>query len=208
MTQGKSQGSSVIVVLVGLFVVMALGFGGWYVWHKNDSKTVKSTNSTASSTATKSTGTESQVTPPSDPSDGGKYMVIPEWGVRVALPPDLQNKLTYKLGDAVTDPDTNLAPQGATFYLAISALAHPEACAGDTIDTLAGPSVGAGAVYLRTARSKPLNTAGMKYSTKVNILVKGDYAFNLNYGATPACSGDESAFSELYDALAGSLSSY
>ncbi len=70
--------------LLALLVLGLIGggsFGGWKYWQDHHSS---KTNSTTQKT--------------NDPSEGGKYLVIKEWGVKMPLSAHLQNiKLQYEL---------------------------------------------------------------------------------------------------------------
>jgi len=63
------------ILLVGILV--ALGFGGWKYWQNRDAKQTK----TALNNTQKN----------NDPSEGGKYLVIKEWGVRFSLTKDIKD---------------------------------------------------------------------------------------------------------------------
>lgn len=75
----------VAVVLVAIIVIAAAVFGGWYVWQKNDKD--KSTD------ADMTQNNQNEEKPSGDPSEGGRYFVISEWGVRFELPDDLRGDL-------------------------------------------------------------------------------------------------------------------
>lgn len=47
----------------------------------------------------------SQTSKQSDPSEGGKYLYIKEWGVRFKLPEELVNSVSYKPNALSTDED-------------------------------------------------------------------------------------------------------
>jgi len=103
----KIRGFSTVAVLLIVLVVLGLGVGGWYVWHEN--KNDNSTGTKSNSNQQEDTQTAGQGTKPSDPSDGGKYLVIKEWGVRLLLPSGLQNDAYYEYAKD--------APRGESIYL-------------------------------------------------------------------------------------------
>lgn len=74
------------VVIAVIAVVAALAVGGWYVWDKN-----KEEKKTSDSTSQNNQEEQKQ----SDPSEGGKYLVIKEWGVRFELPEELRSGIEY-----------------------------------------------------------------------------------------------------------------
>lgn len=65
--------------LVSVLVLAVIGATGWYVWQDNQNT---STNSNRRSDTSSTQQLPSQPQQP-DPSEGGKYLVIKEWGVRV-----------------------------------------------------------------------------------------------------------------------------
>src|SRR6185295_6100373 len=87
----NSSGFSQIAVVGALLVLLLVGFGGWYVWHSNHKNDTNKSNSEA----TGNTNTKGQLNPQSDPTEGGKYLAIQEWGVRIPLPVELQGDNVY-----------------------------------------------------------------------------------------------------------------
>jgi hypothetical protein len=88
--RNRSQGFTRAIVLL-VTVIAVAGFGGWYVWHKSHAKTP-----TTSSNNTQQTPTTHKTAPPTaDPSEGGKYLVIKEWGVRIPLAEELRGDVKY-----------------------------------------------------------------------------------------------------------------
>ncbi len=177
----KTAGFSVIEALIILLVISAISVGGWYVAHNRQTGTHKASNTTTEHKTTQPT----QNTKPSDPSEGGKYLVIKEWGVRSALPEGLWGKVAYKIQTA-TDPDTDLLLQAATIFISSSSL-KPNLCAIDT--TNIGPSVLTGIQYIRSSQSKPFNANRYRGNFKENVLTASGYAYHLNY-ITPDCVGE------------------
>lgn len=86
----QSPGFSIIETVIVVAVVIAAGLGGWYVWQKNHK--ANSTTSSNTTTQTKQSNTQSQT---ADPSEGGKYLVITEWNVRMPLAAELQDDVKY-----------------------------------------------------------------------------------------------------------------
>jgi hypothetical protein len=74
----------IAVIVLILAVVAAAGLAGWYVWERNQKDTKQTSNS----------NTQSQV----DPTEGGKFLVIKEWGVRFELPEELRGDVYYRIG--------------------------------------------------------------------------------------------------------------
>ena len=184
-TRLRSLGFSPIITIVILVVTVA-GFGGWYVWHKSSGNTAtEQTTNTETSEKTPATATQqNQTSPPANPSEESKYLVIEEWGVRVALPEGMDGVVTYKMGEVVSDPDGNQI-QAAKIMLATSALPGNEC---GTFSTSVGQASESGAQYIRSESSKPFNAARYKWTFKENILKTNSYNYHLNY-VTPDCIG-------------------
>jgi len=97
MATQQPNGFSAIITLVALAILISIGAGGWFVLHKNShTGTTKNPGQTATNTAQK----EAETTKPSDPSEGGTYLVIEEMKVRFPLSDDLR-------GDILTHVTTN-----------------------------------------------------------------------------------------------------
>ncbi len=177
----SSTGFSAIEVLVAILVIVVLAASAWFIWHKHTTTSAKKTNAVAQS----NTGHPAQ---PNDPSERGKYLVIKEWGVRVALPNEFQGKTTYVLGDTSVDEDNNQL-QNAKIFVGISTMGEStldenvcavvhNAAIGDVIDT--------GAQYIRSESSKPFDATRYKFTFKENVLSSNPYNYHLNY-LTPDC---------------------
>ena len=118
--KSNSNGFSVVEVLVVIVVVTLLALGGFYVAHKKNDKKVDSTTKSQTASSAKATTKPDTNNPvQTDPSDGGKYLVISEWNKRVLLPSDLQGKVSYiyNSGAGEPDPDTGLPLQNARIYV-------------------------------------------------------------------------------------------
>ena len=87
----QSQGFSVIAGIIAILVVALLGVSGWYIWHKNHKDTSKHPSSSSSTP----TDINSQTGQQGDPSEGGKYLVIKEWNVRLPLSDELRGDVQY-----------------------------------------------------------------------------------------------------------------
>lgn len=187
----RADGFSAVGILIIIFVVAAVGAGGWYVWNKNkDNESVNKNNDATAQTNTSNQDNKPRVQ--TDPSEGGKYLVINEWGVRVALPDNLKGAVTYSLGEAMADPDGNQL-QGAKILIAKSTLTS-NVCA--TTSTSLGDAIESGAQYIRSETSKPFNASRYRWTFKENILTNGGYAYHLNY-VTPDCAGGGSNASKI-----------
>ena len=68
------------VTLVSILVIAGAGYFGWQSWGQNPSP---QTNK--------------------DPSEGGKYLVITEWGVRFEIPENLRKSVSYEKGAGLVD---------------------------------------------------------------------------------------------------------
>lgn len=107
MTAKNQNGFSPLFVLLIVLVVGAVGFGAWYVINQKDENTA--TNQT---TQTESV-TESE--PVSDPSEGGKYLVIKEWGVRFPVSPSIKGDVAYGV-TKIKNPSANEDPYVIYIY--------------------------------------------------------------------------------------------
>ncbi len=75
----NKKGFGAVSLLVFATILVVIGVGGWLVYRQTKKEPSKTTN----------TGQQSQTnnsTTSSDPSEGGKYLVIKEWGVRAKNP--------------------------------------------------------------------------------------------------------------------------
>ena len=73
------KGFSVVEVVVVLAMVAVLAVGGFFVWQKNKDDSAKKSDA-------KTSQSEEE---PSDPSEGGKYLVIEEWAIKLPLNDDI-----------------------------------------------------------------------------------------------------------------------
>lgn len=75
------QKGSATVIAVALVLLIGVAAAGWFVWSKNSDRPKDNVSQQTHKTA--------------DPSEGGKYLVIKEWGVRFPLPEDLRGEVEY-----------------------------------------------------------------------------------------------------------------
>ena len=189
------RGNIAAIVLVCLAFVAVAGFS---VWHFVSKKPAVQPTSVTHSTPKTSTNNNA----PADPSEGGKYLVIKEWGVRATLPASLQGKVTYLLDESHNskDPDTGLELASADIYVMTSAIPESE-CALE--QTNLGTAVTTVTQYIRSNVSPPLNTSRYKGTFKQSVFQDDRYAYHLNY-TIPDCIGAPSnrqKLLELQDSL-------
>ena len=97
MSHNKEIGFSAVIAIVGILVITGLGLSGWYVWNKNKQ------DDTVKVPSNKAMQIEEKQDKQADPSEGGKYLVIKEWGVRFPLPEELRGDiLTYESGTDIS----------------------------------------------------------------------------------------------------------
>lgn len=189
MSKTQSQkGFGAVGTVAVVLVVAVLAFAGWYVWQKNNKKddTSKSNGQTSQNQNGDTKKPDEQK--PADPSEGGKYFVIAEWGVRFQLPEALKGNVTYSLGDPITDPDNNQI-QAAKLQLKNDPAAGNE-CA--LVQKPQGEFFDTAAQFLRVEKSKPFNTQRYKGTFKADLLGDATNVFHLNY-ITPDCAGPSAA---------------
>ena len=180
MTKIQSQKGFGAVGTVAIVLVLAiLAFAGWYVWQKNNKKDASKPNGQTARNETKKPDEQK----PTDPSEGGKYLVITEWGVRFPLPEVLKGNVTYSLSDPVTDPDNNQI-QAAKLLLKNDPAAGNE-CA--LVQKPQGEFFDTAAQFLRVEKSKPFNTQRYKGTFKADLLTDTTNVFHLDY-ITPDCA--------------------
>jgi hypothetical protein len=175
-----SPGFSVVEVIVVLVIIAAAGFGGWYVWskhHKDDSN--KSNTSTQGNN-------ENQNQTTADPSEGGKYLVIKEWGVRFKLPEDLKGQVTYGIRTS-TD-----GAQVAVFEVASIAALPGSSCKLTDISSngWSGKTGGIGSEIHRTTAKIGSDQEALFAFSNMHI---NNYWYSGLYGkGADACVNDES----------------
>ena len=176
----NQKGFGAIGVAAIILVVAIIAFAGWYVWNKNKKDDTKPTGQTAKS----QNQPEPDEQKPADPTEGGKYLVISEWGVRFPIPDSLKGDVSYALGDPVTDPDNNQI-QAAKLLLKNDPAAGNE-CA--VTQKSQGEFIDAAIQLLRVEKSKPLDTQRYKGAFKANVLTDATSVFHANY-VTLDCAG-------------------
>ncbi|HJP96370.1 MAG TPA: prepilin-type N-terminal cleavage/methylation domain-containing protein [Candidatus Saccharimonadales bacterium] len=178
------NGFSVIEVLIAILVVIILAAAGYFAWQKtkkDDDSAKKSTTNT--SQTDKKDANKSNTVQTADPTEGGKYLYIKEWGVRAALPADLHGKVSYQLGDKTSDPDGNLI-QAAKILLMSNSDAD-NSCA--VVTTSSGTFIEAGVQYIQSEVGKAFNASRYKWTFKEDILTDASHDYHLNY-VTPDCA--------------------
>jgi len=163
----KSNGFAHITVIVTLLLALAaIGFGAWYVWQKN--KTAKSADNTNATQKNTSNNRDNNTT---DPSEGGKYLVITEWGVRFELPEGLRGEIEYGIE---TTPDNR---QVAWFEIGKLADIPGSGCKllESTSDGYSGKRGGASVFLVRSASKVPDSEVANYYIANIAI---GDYWYS------------------------------
>jgi prepilin-type N-terminal cleavage/methylation domain-containing protein len=179
-----SKGFSVVEVVVVLVIIAVLALGGFFVWQRNKDDDAKTKNNTSqNNTDNKDNEEEPKDEEPADPSEGGKYLVIVEWGVRFELPTDLRGDVSYSLGEVVIDPDNNQI-QSAKLLLKNVPAAGNEC---SIVATAEGEFIDTAAQLLRVEKDKPFDTSRYKGIFKADLLSDSEHKYHLNY-ITPDCA--------------------
>ncbi|QKV91638.1 hypothetical protein HUT19_07610 [Streptomyces sp. NA02950] len=187
----STNGFSVVEVVVVLFVVAALGVGGFFVWQKakhNDHKT-----SDAKTQTDQKTDTSKDNNPePADPSEGGKYLVIKEWGVRFPLPENMRGDVKYGLR---TDSPAN--QQSASFEVDSLSTLPGSSC--NFIEQSDGSGLSGGTGVLLVRSPQPLDASEGVGSGPIYTSKDGKYY----YLGTPKylCASDEETVGAANNAL-------
>lgn len=89
----KINKKKIMVISAMILGLLILGIIGWFVWQNSNNTQTDDTHQSQQS-ATQDNPAESNNIPPSnpaesDPSEGGKYLVIKEWHVKILLSPDI-----------------------------------------------------------------------------------------------------------------------
>lgn len=92
MQQTNAKGFSIVAVILVIAVLVALAFGAWFVWQKNQDDAKDNNKSSQNGNSNQPNNNQNE---PADPSEGGKYLVITEWGVRFPLPEELRGDISY-----------------------------------------------------------------------------------------------------------------
>lgn len=89
----KNQaGFGAVGIILIVLVIGVIGVTGWYVWRSIDK------GSTENNSANRDGNTHDQVDPLPDPTEGGRYLVIREWSIRIPLTDELKGG-TYIIED-------------------------------------------------------------------------------------------------------------
>lgn len=105
----NQKGFSAVIVLLGLLLVVAVGFTGYFVWNTQNSKKDTAAE-VAPATATKP---ETKQETPAPAKEEQKYLVIKEWGVKIPVSGEISD-LSYiynKSEDTVTLKTEKLSEQ-------------------------------------------------------------------------------------------------
>ncbi len=178
MNKGQAQGFSTIEILVTILVLVAAGFGGWYVWHKNKNGVpVK---------ATMSQGTQNkQPTTPADPYAGWKTYADKGTGsasgVSIKYPSDWEvatggNAFAWEVQHA-TSPEASINVRFVFLDASKTAqqewddCANPDAC---------GPAPGETKIESTTSTTNGLDTYAVKMQGSTGVyyatVIKGTKA--------------------------------
>lgn len=160
-----------LTYILVLLVIGATAFGGWYLWLRNDS----SQNNQAQK----------------DPSEGGKYLIIKEWGVRFELPASLKGSVTYGLRKSDTGEFDLVKPPGTKQEIAkfettkLSSL--PGNCRLFEESDGSGKNGGFGPALIRVKESAYNKS---QVPTGALILTMDEYAF-FRIAAKASCTSSE-----------------
>lgn len=193
MSKEQTQRGFGAVGTVAIVLILAvLAFAGWYVWQKNSNK--KDTNKPNGQTSQNQNNDTKKPDEqkPVDPTEGGKYLVITEWGVRFPLSAQLQNDVdygifTFKNGD-----------QAAYFASKnIAAKSMPGTCGLAPLDDETGKGTFGGLIAVTRSVSKPEQVDQRSFQY-------GSHWFTLGFSNGGACyegdTGQESgAFKSAMD---------
>lgn len=168
----NQQGFSVLEGIVIALVIVLLALGGWWVWHQTKKDEPKPSSNGSQ--------TEGQSEPqPQDPSEGGKYLVITEWGLRFLLPEELRGDVKYGIFTF------NSGDQSAYFASKKIASRSP----GGTCDLASqsetyGQGVAGGTIAVSRSTTKPEDIDQRSFST-------GSYWYTVDFGNGGECyAGD------------------
>lgn len=81
MKKLSSGGFSSVALIISVVILVAVGFAGWRILNRQQVET------------TEDPTTQEEV---SDPTEGGKYFVISEWGIRFPISREIGEDLYYK----------------------------------------------------------------------------------------------------------------
>lgn len=168
---------SLVMVIVALVVLTGLALGSWLIWQKNNGKTPRDTR-----------GDNNQTTPPAikdpDPSEGGKYLVIKEWGIRFPLPEELRGDIAYAI-EARSD-----GTQVAWFEVNELASLPGSQCVLTTFDGASGKGIGA--FLIRTEEKIPSAETAKYYAPSTNIRIEPFWFAGGRERYSETCINDDS----------------
>jgi hypothetical protein len=173
----NQKGFGAIEALIIVAVLAVVGFGGWYITHKNKTGQLASTIS------------KSQTANAADPSDGGKFLVIKEWGVRFPLDASLQGDTTYGI--------RTTSFTAAYFQVGKIADLAGSNCKLQTESDGTGRDGGIGVTLVRSATQLTVPQTSTYSSVAPHI---GQYWYYLAY-PKGACSSDDQAETSADNAL-------
>ncbi len=188
---GNTSIARVMIVLV-VTAIIGLGFTGWMAFAHENKKT-ESHKSSQQANQNFDKRTEE------DPSEGGKYLVITEWGVKALLPSSLQGKISYLLGETVVDEQGN-SINSARIYIEEDAVINHEC---NLNQTSLGESIDTAIQYIRSEKTKPFNVSRYRWEFKQDVYQNEAHAFHLNF-ADQMCINEETdgeSIAELRGAL-------
>lgn len=174
----NSGGFSPLIVIVTIAAIAILAGGGYYVFQKNNDTKPNSSNTAQQDKNDQkdNEGDTPDTQDPKDLSEGGKYLVISEWGVRFPVPEDLKGDITYAIR---TNSD-----QSQVAYFEVGKIAD---LPGSKCN-LDGSNEGIGAFIART--SEEIGELDSKLYYKANQQING-YWFSGGYGKmSDSCAGE------------------
>jgi hypothetical protein len=174
MIKRQSQGFSVLAALAILLVVAAVGTSGWFVWHKHQQASITSKAKDNPSQATNNQQTE-QNPKTTDPSEGGKYLVISEWDMKIPLTNDLQNDVKYGLF-------TFTSGDQAVYFTSKKLVSHGPGGSCDLVPRTdsSGQGISGGTIAVSRSTIKPEENVGSSF-------VIGSYWYTLSPSNGGAC---------------------
>jgi hypothetical protein len=187
----KQHGFGAVEIIIICLVVVVIGAAGFFVFKKTSEKAATApTPASQDATSTQNGDISTKAT--IDHSEGGKYLVIKECGVRVLLPNSLKGNAFYSLREFdEIDGRVEAASINSKFF-------QPEC--RDTAEDL-------GLDVIRTAT----RTDNAPYAYKRNALQAGNYSYHNIYGkegCSKFLSGAKAdVFNELKESI-GTVESY
>ncbi|HSW66519.1 MAG TPA: prepilin-type N-terminal cleavage/methylation domain-containing protein [Bacillota bacterium] len=175
----RSKGFSAIELLVVLVVVLAAGFGGWYIWHKNQNKSTAKQPSSSNNIAQNSNNQQNQQQ--SDPYEGWKNYSNATYGINFKYPADWK---VEEIGDGSVD-SSSTSPLTAQFVINLKYVRdvrYPEAA---SIQVLTQDITDAAAYYDESFGQAPSNPV-----TKTTNSLKGKQSVQYSFPGSDAGEKD------------------